>query len=80
MSILHLYRRPALSPAKRNELFSLAQQKVFPDIRGIETEYCFNIETISPLTDVELNILHWLLAETFEPEDFSERSFLTHHS
>ncbi len=76
MTILHLYRKPALSLSKRNELLSVAQQKVSPDIKDIETEYCFNIETITPFTDEELNIVRWLLAETFEPENFSERSFL----
>ncbi|MEW6675306.1 MAG: phosphoribosylformylglycinamidine synthase [Nitrospirota bacterium] len=80
MSLLHLYRTPALSLAKKNELLSIAQQKVSSEIRDIETEYCFNIETTAPLTDDELDILRWLLAETFEPENFSYESFLTHHS
>jgi len=76
MSLLHLYRRPALSQAKKSELLSLAQQKVSPEVREIETEYCFNIETTAPLSDEELTILRWLLAETFEPEKFSGESFL----
>ncbi|MBI4653605.1 MAG: phosphoribosylformylglycinamidine synthase [Nitrospirae bacterium] len=42
----------------------------------IETEHCFNVETKEPLTNQELKILNWLLSETFEPENFSERSFL----
>ena len=37
-------------------------------------EYCFNIETSGPLTAQELKTLHWLLAETFEPENFGEKS------
>jgi phosphoribosylformylglycinamidine synthase len=80
MSLLHLYRKPALLQAGKNELLSAAQQKVSPDIRDIETEYCFNIETKAPLTDEELNILRWLLAETFEPGNFSEESFLNNTS
>jgi phosphoribosylformylglycinamidine synthase len=40
-------------------------------------EHCFNIETDSPLTTEELKVLQWLLSETFEPEGFSEASFLT---
>lgn len=40
-------------------------------------EYCFNIETSAPLTDEELKTLRWLLAETFEPENFGEKSLLT---
>jgi phosphoribosylformylglycinamidine synthase len=76
MSLLHFYRKPALLLVRKNELLLAAQQKVSPEIRDIETEYCFNIETTAPLTDEELNILRWLLSETFEPENFSEGSFL----
>ncbi len=76
MSLLHFYRRPALSLAKKNALLSVAQQKVSPEIMDIETEYCFNIETTTPLTDDELQILKWLLSETFDPGNFSEESFL----
>src|SRR4030043_509128 len=78
MSLLHFYRTPALSLAKKNELLSVTRQKIFPEIIDIETEHCFNIETTSPLTNEELNILRWLLSETFEPENFSEESFLIH--
>ena len=80
MSLLHLYRRPAFSTAKKNELLSIVQQKISPEIKDIETEYCFNIEATSPLIDEELSMLRWLLAETFEPENFSDKSFLTQYS
>jgi len=79
MSLLHLYRKPALSLEKKNEILSTAQQKVSPEIKDIETEYCVNIETTFPLTDEEISILRWLFAETFEPENFSDESFLTCH-
>jgi phosphoribosylformylglycinamidine synthase len=78
MSLLHFYRTPALSLAKKNELLSVTRQKIFPEIIDIETEYCFNIEMTTPLTGDELKILRWLLSETFEPENFSEESFLIH--
>src|SRR4030042_748833 len=76
MSLLHFYRTPALSLAKKNELLSVTRQKIFPEIIDIETEHCFNIETTSPLTNEEMNIVRVLLSETFEPENFSEESFL----
>src|SRR4030042_1635466 len=76
MSLLHLYRRPAFSTAKKNELLSIIQQKISPEIKDIETEYCFNIEATSPLIDEELNLLRCLRAETCEPENFSSESFL----
>jgi phosphoribosylformylglycinamidine synthase len=80
MSLLHLYRKPALSLEKKNELLLAAQQKVSLEIKDIETEYCFNIETSELLTPEEFEILRWLLSETFEPEKFSNESFLTRHS
>jgi len=79
MSLLHFYRKPALSPTKKDNLLLLVRKGVSPDISDIETEYCFNIETTAPLVDEEIHILRWLLSETFEPENFSEESFLTHN-
>ena len=76
MNLLHLYRKPALSSVKKDQLLSLTQKEVAPDIGEIETEYCFNIETTAPLADDELNTLRWLLTETFEPANFSDESFL----
>ena len=77
MSLIHFYRRPALSSAKKNDLLSAAKQKVSKSIGGIETEYCFNVETTGPLDEDELSVLRWLLSETFEPEHFSSESFLS---
>ena len=76
-NLLNLYRRPALSSYKEDNLIKIVREKVSSDIDTIETEFCFNIETSEPLTDKELNTLRWLLSETFEPENFSDESFLT---
>lgn len=38
-------------------------------------EHCFNVEISEELNDRELDILCWLLAETFEPEKFGATSF-----
>ncbi|MEW6067563.1 MAG: phosphoribosylformylglycinamidine synthase [Nitrospirota bacterium] len=80
MNLLHFYRKPALSLEKKKELLSFVQQKVAPEIRDIEAEFCFNIETSELLSEDELYILRWLFAETFEPENFSEGSFLSPNS
>src|SRR3989338_11131669 len=77
-SLLHFYRTPALLENKRNQLLKTVREKLSPDIDTIETEFCFNIDVSEPLTDKELNILRWLLSETFEPENFSDKSFLGH--
>ncbi len=77
MTILRLYRTPALSQYQTADLLASAQQKVSPAISGIESEFCFNIAAARALTPDELRLLRWLLAETFEPEKFSGNSFLT---
>ncbi len=76
MTLFHLYRTPALSVYQAAGLLATAQVKVSPAIRGIETEFCFNVATSSPLTKDDMRILRWLLAETFEPVNFSDASFL----
>ncbi len=80
MDLLHLYRIPAFSEAKKKNLLFVVQQKISSEIKDIQTEYCFNIEAAAPLTHTELETLRWLLAETFEPDNFSNESFLTRHS
>ncbi|MCX5716914.1 MAG: phosphoribosylformylglycinamidine synthase [Nitrospirae bacterium] len=80
MGLLHFYRKPALSETKKKNLLPILRQRLLSDIEDVETEHCFNIETTAPLTSKELNILRWLLAETFEPEGFSSSSFLTFNS
>ncbi len=74
--LFHLYRTPALSPYRRNVLLNTVKESISPDIADIETEFCFNIETSGPLTGRELKVLRWLLAETFEPDYFSDESLL----
>ncbi|MEK6700390.1 MAG: phosphoribosylformylglycinamidine synthase [Nitrospirota bacterium] len=76
MTLFHLYRTPALSAFQTEALLDTVKQQVTPDIRGIETEFCFNVAATEPLTADETRLLRWLLAETFEPEKFSDRSFL----
>ncbi|MBI4824540.1 MAG: phosphoribosylformylglycinamidine synthase [Nitrospirae bacterium] len=76
MHLLHFYRTPGFSEAKKNALLYALRQKVSPDIQDIEAEYCFNIELTEPLTKDELDTLMWLLSETFEPEGFGELPFL----
>ncbi len=75
-SLLHLYRTPALSSYKKNVLLTAVGNTIDPGISDIETEFCFNIDVSAPLSSRELEVLRWLLAETFEPQNFSEESFL----
>ena len=77
MSLLHFFRTPGFSPAQQHTLLQKVQQQVSPQIQDIETEHCFNIQTSSPLTTDQQNLLAWLLRETFEADQFTNRSSLT---
>ncbi|KAG8461087.1 hypothetical protein KFE25_003656 [Diacronema lutheri] len=76
-SLLHYYRKPALSHAATASLLRKAKAiRGLGSIKSIETEFCFNVELKKPLTAEERTTLVWLLAETFEPEFTAETSFL----
>ena len=77
MVLFHLFRKPALSAYQTDGLLRAVRAGVSPSIKAIETEFCFNVSADSPLSDDEMRLLKWLLAETFEPEKFSDTSFLS---
>ncbi|MBI4843358.1 MAG: phosphoribosylformylglycinamidine synthase [Nitrospirae bacterium] len=77
--MIHLYRTPAFSEAKKNALLSAVREKISSSVEDIMTEFCFNIEASEPLSSDEMEVLRWLLSETFEPGNFSTQSFFTHH-
>ncbi|MDA8105667.1 MAG: phosphoribosylformylglycinamidine synthase [Nitrospiraceae bacterium] len=74
--MIYRYKRPAVDEAGRKRLLSLVRGKVSWEIKDLETEYCFYIEATSPLSSGDMELLRWLLSETFEPENFSAESFL----
>ena len=76
VALLHCFRHPGLSEAKRRALLAAARGRVSPAIRDLDTEFCFNIELMEPLPAAGEQALTWLLAETFEPDGFGDRSFL----
>jgi len=78
LPLIYCFKTPALTDAKKNSLLSFAAQNIFDDIKDIGTEFCFYIESGEALSAIEIDILKWLISETFEPEKFSLESFLTH--
>lgn len=74
--LFHSYRNPALSPYKKEVLLRSVRDKIMSDILDIETEHCFNIAATGPLDAEEIKTLSWLLAETFEPEQYAADSFI----
>jgi phosphoribosylformylglycinamidine synthase len=76
LSLTYRYKRPAVTAARKKELLSFLAQ-AGSGAGDILTEYCFYIEAKEALTPDELEVLRWLLSETFEPENFAGESFLT---
>jgi phosphoribosylformylglycinamidine synthase len=76
VSLIYRYKTPVVTAAKKKELLALARKAVSRSILDIDTEFCFYIETSGPLADDETELLRWLLSETFEPDQYSEESFL----
>ncbi|MCX8030830.1 MAG: phosphoribosylformylglycinamidine synthase [Thermodesulfovibrionales bacterium] len=74
--IIHLYRRPALTDFETEKLSKKIKEKTGIENLLILSELCFNIEIQGTLSDDEMKKLKWLLAETFEPDNFSEKTFL----
>jgi len=75
--ILRFYRKGVLSEYKKQELLKKVQSEISETIKNIETEFCYNILTTEKLTNIELEILIWLLAETFEKKPFPEKFSLS---
>jgi phosphoribosylformylglycinamidine synthase len=71
MKIYHMYRRPVLTGQEEASL-----KARFPSLERLESEYCYNVGVDGLVGESEQEILRWLLAETFEPENFSLSSFL----
>ncbi len=78
MSLTYRYKRPAVTETRKKDLLSYLSRSGSV-AKDILTEYCFYIEAKEPLSPGELDLLRWLLSETFEPENFSSNSFLAGH-
>jgi phosphoribosylformylglycinamidine synthase len=76
MALQHLFRHPGLSASQAAALLRRVQTSAASVISAIDSEFCFNVAAARALTAPEMDVLRWLLAETFEPAGFAERSLL----
>ena len=76
MDIIRFFRTPGISVTKRTHVIKTLQRVL--GISDLVTEFCYNVETEpgSLLSPEQLQILAWLLSETFEQESFSNSSLL----
>jgi len=75
MTITRRYRTPGFSTVERAKAVAAARDLGI-EIDAIDTEHCFYIASDGELDDRQLEVLRWLLAETFEPEGFGDTSFM----
>ncbi len=76
MPLIHFFRSPGFSQEQRKNLLTRVQRDISSHITGIDTEFCFNVEVADDLKPGEMQLLVWLLSETFEPGKFGSCSFL----
>ncbi|RZC92671.1 hypothetical protein C5167_007592 [Papaver somniferum] len=74
--VLHFFRIPLIQESANAELLKKVQTKVSREIGCLKTEQCFNIGINSELSDEKLEVLNWLLGETYEPDNLGTESFL----
>lgn len=85
--LIRFFRSPGLHPAQHLDIRRKFEEFVAEEglqpcaLIDLRTEYCFHIETeeeggSASLTERELQVLKWLLSETFEQQLFASASFL----
>jgi len=74
--MLRFFRKPALSNSAVEQIQFSTERNLGIKFDEIATEWCFYIQTTDALRYKELEVLRWLLVETFEPSNFSRDSFL----
>jgi phosphoribosylformylglycinamidine synthase len=76
MTLIRRYRVFSLAPSTHDSLLESARRVLGDGPTGIDAEYCFYIDADRDLGRDDLRVLDWLLAETFEPEKYSDASLL----
>jgi phosphoribosylformylglycinamidine synthase len=75
--MLRFFRTPGLPQARTDAFASAAERLAGRPVGPVASESCFYIEEAgSPLSASHLEIVRYLLAETFQPEKFGPASFL----
>jgi phosphoribosylformylglycinamidine synthase len=73
-NIIHYYRKTepshSLLPSSKEQLAAIDLGTDADKISTIETESCFNVQMTGEASDVQKERLEWLLAETFEKDNF----------
>lgn len=75
MPVIRYYRSPGLSAGASAVKLDVVKG-ISPNVKGLETESCFNIEIQSKFTDEEVEKLKWILGSPHSPKLLQATSFL----
>uniref|UniRef100_A0A0A9YYE3 Phosphoribosylformylglycinamidine synthase n=2 Tax=Lygus hesperus TaxID=30085 RepID=A0A0A9YYE3_LYGHE len=75
MGVEHFYSVPGLSYGALSSKLE-AIRSVCNDVVTLETEACYNVEVLSPLTESEERKLHFILSSPFKPEALTRSTHL----
>ncbi len=79
MTLIRRFRTFALPPTTHSTLLHTAKDSVGDAVSDVAMEQCYYIDAaIDPSPD-DLRVLDWLLAETFEPQNYGDTSFFDGH-
>lgn len=73
--LINRYRRSVLWEPEEQQIAKKVKD-VVAEVESVRLEYCFYVEVDRNLSRREIQVLNWLLAETFEPESFGGQTGL----
>ncbi|MCH8821144.1 phosphoribosylformylglycinamidine synthase [Patescibacteria group bacterium] len=74
--LVRFYQQPALNRWREGQLEEKARSLGIDGL-SISSEWCYYLELEESLTEADYELIRWLLAEMFEPDNFGETTFLT---
>lgn len=77
MIVLHFYRTPAFTEQATRRILRQARERIPGAVfDSLQTEFCYSVGVSQMPTYEQMQVLRWLLAKTFEPENFDHMSLI----
>lgn len=75
MPVIQFYKSPGLSTGATSVKLELLKS-LSTNVKGLETESCFNIEVESQFTNEEIQKLKWILGSPYSKKPLQTETFL----
>lgn len=75
MPVVRYYKSPGLSSGASTAKLEIIKE-ISPNVKGLDTESCFNIEIQSKFTNEEIEKLKWILGSPHSPNLLQDTTFL----